>query len=376
MIATAFTVFSGEYWLFSEIGDSYIVHTVFVIISLVMFIEKRFIFSGITYGIALLIYPQVGLVAPFYPIIAYRYCYGFKNFLKTVLSATIIYIPPIIILFHEYFWGRMGILPSMIHHVKVGNSYPFFFYLLNGSYYFIKSLHIAIPFIILGFYTSFFQNRFFFLLSIVLLPMHIYMYFDNPGDPHSYALTIYPFLGILGALGLMKILNAVMSCKKHLKILLTIFLIYVLLSFFFKIIQINKTTHDYRNFAESFHYNQNGDYRIISDWAICINYNFYTTSTLYSGKCISYKNLKNKKLKDFSLKGIRLYFLENKGGINPLKIVKTYLIQFIPKTHTIRPIKDSGSFAKGLLRNNPEYKFKLIKANSSFYLYELIPENI
>jgi len=367
LLATSFTVFSGTYWFFSEIGDSYIVHTAFLIISLVMFLEKKFVFSGITYGVALLVYPEVGLVAPFYPIIAYYYGYSFTNFLKTVASAAIIYLPPVFILFEEYFWGRMGILVAIMVNSVAAKTSQDILHLLKGIYHLIRSLHIALPFMILGLYICLRRNRLFAFLTLVLVPIHLYINITNPEPLASYSLSIYPFFGILRAVGLTTLLNSGIFHKHHFKALCTFVLVYLSLSFVLLVGPMKQFIHSFRDFAESFHSKQTRDYRVVSDFYVYINYNFYTSSTLYSGKCLYFKNLTDTMVKSLFSKGIPIYLVVPRGVRNPLKMA---LINLFPSKY-VNHVR-TKTFYETLLKNRLDYKLKLIKT-APFYVYELYP---
>jgi hypothetical protein len=368
LLAVAISSLSGVCWFFGSIADTYIVHTCLAIMSQVLFLEGRLLLSGVSLGVAMLIYPSsVALTLPFYVIVGLWKRYRLRQLVAFAVPAALIYVPPVALLYREYFLGRMGILRAAAHlngmaGVRAARSDVWT--LGRGMYYLVGSLHLALPLIVLGVILSVRRKQVIALILLCLLPIPLWNHFLQPIFTDSYLITLYPWLGLLGSGALWWLAERIRWNRLRVAVLILFIGVYAALSFFWWFWPLRQRSDELRSFVRTWARGQTESSRVICTWGNALTYNYYTTGTLRSGPCDYYEEMDRDSLTR-CLAGGAPVFLVDEIPIDTR--LKTFLIRWAGE----REAKGAGA-REWLERVDPQCRVQLVR-DGDFPVYRLCP---
>jgi hypothetical protein len=295
LLAVAISSLSGVCWFFGSVADTYMVHTCLAVMSQVWFLEGRFLLSGISVGMAVLVYPSsVALTLPFYVIVALWKRYRFRRLVAFAVPAVVVCVPPVAFLYREYFAGRMGILGAVTNlSAKIGvtATQPAFWMLGRGTYYLVSSLHLALPLVVLGFVLTVTRKQVLAVIMLCLLPVPLWNHFLQPIFTDSYLITLYPWLGLLGGVALCWAAARIRWNRLRVAVLLLFIGVYAALSFSWWVRPLRQRSDELKSFAQTWARGRTESCRLIATWGNALRYNYYTTGTLKSGACDYYERM-------------------------------------------------------------------------------------
>lgn len=367
LLAVAISSLSGVCWFFGSIADTYIVHTCLAVMSQVWFLEGSFLLSGASFGTAMLIYPSsVGLTLPFYVIVILWKRYRLRRLVAFVLPAALIYLPPVALLYREYFWGRMGILgaaTNLTGKVETKAALDGSWVVGRGLYYLIGSLHLALPLIVAGFVLSIARRQMTALILLFLLPLPLWNHFLQPIFTDSYLITLYPWLGLPASGALWWLAGRIRWNRLRWAALVLFVGVYAALSLSWWVEPLRRRSDELMRFARIWTPGETGGPRAIATWGNALRYNYYTTGTLESGACDYYERMDRDSLAACLAGGAPVFLIDEIPMDTRLKTflvrwaggregrgagVRTWLENVDPKCE-VQPVRD-GNFPVYRLR--------------------------
>src|SRR5690606_32184234 len=230
--------------------------------------------------------------APFYVIAAVWKRYRVREMLPMPAFAFLVYAPPVLILFQEYFWGRMGIFQAANNLDGIFNESMngFQFHILaRGGFYLLSSLHLALPFLALGAVLTARRRHVLIALALSLVPIPLWNHFLQANFTDSYLITVYPWLGLLASVGLGSAARRIGSLRLRAAVLASFFALYGTLSFTSWVDPIHRRSDELQSLAESLESRRSSSDRVFGSWGTAVRYNWYTTGTLRDGACDYYE---------------------------------------------------------------------------------------
>jgi hypothetical protein len=366
LLAVAISSLSGVCWFFGSIADTYIVHTCLAVMSQVWFLEGSFLLSGASFGTAMLIYPSsVGLTLPFYVIVVLWKRYRLRRLVAFVLPAALIYVPPVALLYREYFRGRMGILGAATNlsgKVEAKAALAGSWVLGRGMYYLINSLHLALPLIVAGFVLSVARKQTMALILLLLLPLPLWNHFLQPIFTDSYLITLYPWLGLLGSGALWWMTGRIRRNRLRWAALVLFVGVYASLSFSWWVEPLRRRSDELMSFARTWTLRETGGSRAIATWSTALRFNYYTTGTLRSGACDYYERMDRDSLAACLAGGTPVFLVDE---IPMDTRLKTGLVRWTEGRERV------GSGARTWLENvDPKCEAQLVR-DGNFPVYRL-----
>ena len=323
VLAALVASLSGVVWSFGSFADTYIVHTCLALISQVFFLERRFGWSGICFGLAMLSYPSsVALTLPFYAIAAVWKRYRGRELLAFSVPAFVVYVPPVLILFQEYFWGRMGIFEAANNLDGLFSESVDTFQLriiARGCYYLVSSLHVAIPFILLGAISAARRRHVLGAFVVSLIPIPLWNHFLQASFTDSYLITVYHWLGLLASLGLGRVSRTIGMRTWKAVVLTSFLLLYGTLSFALWVDPLHRRSDEFKRLVESWESQRTGADRILGEWGVALRYNFYTTGTLRQGPCDYQERMDPELIRRALMEPDGIFVIEESPLTTPLK---------------------------------------------------------
>ncbi len=313
--------FSGVYWLFSEIGDVYALQASLLIVSMLFFVCEYSVFSGIFFGIAMLVYPLAVFLLPFYFIVFFKYRFKITSALLFIAFSGLVYFPVVMYFSSSYVEGRISILSTTSFwadrlifqslHLRIRNA-------VKESYFMIKFWSVALPFIIYGFFSLFRRDRFLWycITSVTIFPLYMSMCIPTQRDPYTLSTSI--FVAVLGAEGFFSLAGS-FKIKKPVAAFTVMFCVLFMLSSYSILIKPFKSLIDnFPPFVEKIDKEFSDDYLLISnsDWTFGVNY--YLNGDVDSGTCLSGKDVTKEILNDYLESNRRVYLLDIHDLPNPL----------------------------------------------------------
>jgi hypothetical protein len=325
LLAVAISSLSGVCWFFGTIADTYIVHTCLAIMSQVWFLEESFLLSGAAFGAAMLIYPSsVALTLPFYVVVILWKRYRLRRLVAFVVPAALVYLPPVALLYREYFWGRMGIMgaaTNLSHVVGAKTALPGSWMLGRGVYYLIGSLHLALPLIAAGLVLSVARKQVIAIIVLLLLPLPLWNHFLQPIFTDSYLIALYPWLGLLASGALWWLAGRIRRNRLRAAMLLFFVGIYAVLSYCWWVEPLRRRSDELQTFARTWYRREAGATQAIATWGNALRYNYYTTGTLRTGACDYYERMDGDSLAARLAVGTPLFLFDETPMDTPLKAI-------------------------------------------------------
>jgi hypothetical protein len=386
LTAVIIMVLSGVYWYQAEIGDVYMTSYALGLLAMAGFLRGRYLFAGGSYAVALLAYPVAALVVPFFLWVAYRERIGMRNFLRFVFAGAAIYLPVILITFQEYFFGRMGIMPTLFVE-PVATEGRLELDLLRTvnhfGYIYALSFNVMLLLVAYGFIDTFFRHRAVWsvAMSAALGPM--LFGFLNQGtdlaDPYFFA-SIF-FLSILASLSLWHLFSRLFASRTLQALAIAGgVLIYGGLSYAWV---VEPLRHDVVALKQAFLKLERelpADAVLLSSWGISLTYNLYTRPFIYdqpypevmrTGRCHNIERTMAQQIEAWLAERSQLYLLDGIFWQSPLKdTVK----QLLPQ-RTYQRLSGTGSLTEAVLSLDKQVRFVKMNTFPSglLVLYQVLP---
>jgi hypothetical protein len=188
---------SGRVLMNATSSEIYMLQTVCVMSSMLLYVNDRALLAGLAAGAALLVSPLSAFAFLFFPAweLTEHRRIRWPHFGLFVLGGTLVYLPYLLTCWRELFWGRRGLLV-----VREAAKPDLQLLAVNTVKYQVKHytlLWLLLPPALLRFSV----NRRFFLLAMSVAVPHLYIVAKLTTEDHTFLLNVDPFIALLLALG-------------------------------------------------------------------------------------------------------------------------------------------------------------------------------
>jgi hypothetical protein len=327
-------ILSGVYWYEAEIGDLYMLSYSLSLLAMACFLGGRYLYAGWSYAVSLLTYPPMVLVVPFFLWVAYRERIGLRNFLWFACAGASIYVPVVLVTFQEYFFGRMGIMPTLLVEpvAAEGRLEVDLLRTVNRfGYIYALSFNLALLLVAYGLIDAFFRHRAVWAVAMAGALGPMLFGFLNQGtdltDPYFFGSML--FLSILASLSLWHLLSRLVASRTLQVLVLTVCLVlYGSLSY---ALVVAPRRHDIVAMKQAFLTLERElptDAVLLSTWGISLAYNLYTRpfisdqpypGVMWTGRCHNIERTTAQHIKAWLSERSQFYVLDGIFWYSPLK---------------------------------------------------------
>ena len=386
LTAVSIMVLSGVYWYQAEIGDVYMTSYALSLLAIACFLRGRYVFAGGSYAVSLLAYPVAALVVPFFFWVAYRKRIGSRNFLRFVCAGVAIYLPVILITFQEYFFGRMGIMPTLFVEpvVSDGRLEVDLLRAVNRfGYIYALSFNVVLLVVAYGLIDTFFRFRAVWSVAMSASLGPMIFGFLNAGtdlaDPYFFASIL--FLSLLASLSLWRLFSQLPVSRRLQTLVVTgCLLIYGGLSY---ALVVGPRQHDIAALKQAFLKLERElptDAVLLSSWGISLHYNLYTRPFIYdqpypdvmrTGRCHNIERTMARQIETWLADGSPFYLLDGIFWKSPLKET----VQKLLPLRTFRRLSGTGSITDAMRSFNNRVSFVRMDTFTTgpLVLYQVLP---
>lgn len=198
--------FSSGVFRFSIQSEYLILVPSLALISIALYVKRFYFFSGIFFAFGLLTSAFILFIAPYFIIYNnWKTLFSKKNYLF-IGGFLILYIPISLFTFSETISGHWSYMDDFNFFKEVLSIMS---YLRIGAifvYGYLRSFIIVIPFAVIGLWTVYKIDRKLFYILLIMFLIHLPASIPE-ARYGGYQLTFYPFVALLSAIGLNKILK-------------------------------------------------------------------------------------------------------------------------------------------------------------------------
>ncbi|MEP6764207.1 MAG: hypothetical protein ABJB66_07860 [Gemmatimonadaceae bacterium] len=198
-VTIAIFAFSGRVVGNATTSEMYMVQTLCVLWSFLLFVRTRIIAAGILAGAALLVSPLSAFAYLFFPVFDYQRARKIRigTLAALTAAAAVVYVPYLVVYGHELLWGARGLLV-----IREGTKSSLSSTLINFPKYQFKEFTFLLLLLAPACLAIRKNQKFFALAAAVAIP-HIYIILKLTGEDNVFILNTDFFFSAILALGWM-----------------------------------------------------------------------------------------------------------------------------------------------------------------------------